>query len=870
MMSAHDIQSESASSGNLRAEVGLRNFIGASAALAVAVGLTGLAGQLWNIEYLSSPWPGFVAIKINTCIGFVLLGVSLWMRNKSLDNKKGGGIPLHAAQIFAFIVALVGLLSLSEIIFGWDLRIDQAIQPETLKEAFGSIRPGLMSPITALDFLLLGLSLGFLDRTTPRRRIWPSQLLSCGAVLLSLFSLMDFILAPHAFHTHIAVQTVVTFCVLSFAVFCMRPERGLSILVMSSGSREAILRSFLHRSGDESWKRYGLLRYGFSVAAVAVALVLSYLLKTYFGVTSSFLMFYPAVMLVTIIGGLGPGMFSILLSAFCAAYFFMEPLYEFQVSSLADVIALALFVFVCSCISLLAESVEWTRKRVQEQGRISAHYTRSLIEASLDPLVTISREGKITDVNQTTERATGKSRDELIGTDFCDYFTEPEKARQGYRQVFAEGAVHDYPLAIRSTSGGVTDVVYNASVFKNEAGEVAGVFAAARDITERKREEQARQESELRYRSLVTATAQIVWTTNALGEVVDDMPMWRDFTGMTREQIRGWGWLDSLHSDDRKRTAEIWTGAVRNRSIYDTEYRIRRHDGEYRTVAVRGVPVQDNDGSIREWIGTCTDITERKRAEVELAARAQDLARSNADLQQFAYVASHDLQEPLRMVASYTQLLAKRYRGKLDADADDFIGFAVDGAHRMQALVNDLLAYSRVGTRGHEFVSTEAETVLDTALSNLKASIEDNHAIISHDPLPTVPADATQFCQVFQNLIGNALKFHGPEPPRIHVSAQQQGGEWCFSVRDNGIGIDPQNSDRIFVIFQRLHAGREYPGTGIGLAITKKIVERHGGRIWVESEPGQGSTFSFTIPDVKAAYDNYRRAGASAGAGASD
>lgn len=239
---------------------------------------------------------------------------------------------------------------------------------------------------------------------------------------------------------------------------------------------------------------------------------------------------------------------------------------------------------------------------------------------------------------------------------------------------------------------------------------------------------------------------------------------------------------------------------------------------------------------------------ERNRTEEGLKKYTVELARSNAELQQFAYVASHDLQEPLRMVASFTQLLAQRYQGRLDADADEFIGYAVDGAHRMQVLVNDLLAYSRVGTQGKEFASVDCEAVLQIVLTNLQEALEETAGHVTHDPLPTVQADETQLGQVFQNLLGNALKFHGPEPPRVHVSAQEINGEWRFSVRDNGIGIDPQQADRIFLLFQRLHTRAQYPGTGMGLAISKKIVERHGGWIWVESEPGKGSTFCFSMP----------------------
>jgi signal transduction histidine kinase len=227
-----------------------------------------------------------------------------------------------------------------------------------------------------------------------------------------------------------------------------------------------------------------------------------------------------------------------------------------------------------------------------------------------------------------------------------------------------------------------------------------------------------------------------------------------------------------------------------------------------------------------------------------------ELARSNADLQQFAYVASHDLKEPLRMVASYTQLLARRYKGKLDSDADEFIRYAVDGANRMQGLINDLLAYSRVTVQDKVFQEVDCNGVLEEVLNDLQIAVEESRAVVTRDPLPTVLADRVQLGQLFQNLIGNAIKFHGEEPPRVYVSAERRLNEWLFSIRDNGVGVDPEYAERIFVIFQRLHNRGEYPGTGIGLAICKKIVERHGGRIWVVSQTGQGATFHFTLPIV--------------------
>jgi PAS domain S-box-containing protein len=272
----------------------------------------------------------------------------------------------------------------------------------------------------------------------------------------------------------------------------------------------------------------------------------------------------------------------------------------------------------------------------------------------------------------------------------------------------------------------------------------------------------------------------------------------------------------------------------------------QRKDGSEFPVEISLSPMHTNGEQLVTAI--VRDTTDRKTAEEQLKATAADLARSNAELEQFAYVASHDLQEPLRMVASYTQLLALRYKGRLDQDADEFVDFAVDGARRMQDLINDLLTYSRVGTRALLPESVDAGKLVDQVVADLAAALEDNGGRVVHAELPVVHGDPTQLRQLFQNLIANAVKFHGERTPEVSVTAMSNGRVWTFAVRDNGIGIEPQYLDRIFVLFQRLHTRADYPGTGIGLAICKKIVERHRGKMWVESEHGLGTTFYFTLP----------------------
>ena len=529
----------------------------------------------------------------------------------------------------------------------------------------------------------------------------------------------------------------------------------------------------------------------------------------------------------------------------------------------------------------LAASIQ-TLEETQGELRAASLYARGLLEASLDPLVTISPEGKITDVNEATEAATGVPRDRLIGSDFSDYFTVPDRARDGYRQVLSDGLVRDYPLTIRHVSGRTMDVLYNAVVYKNEVGEVQGVFAAARDVTERRRVEAELERHRHHLEELVQQrTAQLESANSQLQAVFDVANVGILLLGengavrRSNNTIARWvgrelpphgecqpgDILGCVHavggpgncgktphcSDCSVRNA--FEGVLRSgQPVHgvETEAILSLYGKEERLwLEVSADPVV-LDGK-RNVILAMTNITDRKLAEDALKSTAMQLARSNEELEQFAYVASHDLQEPLRVVTGYVQLIERKYKDRLDADANQFFTFIVDGVARMQQLITDLLNYSRVGTRAAAFHAINMEAVLARALANLKPAIAENDATVTFDSLPIVQGDETQLVQVLQNLIGNGIKFHGGQPPRIDVSAHRNGEGWRVAVRDNGIGSEQQYWEQIFVIFQRLHTRQKYPGTGIGLAICIRIIERHGGRIWLDSQPGQGTTFYFTL-----------------------
>ncbi|MEW6299160.1 MAG: PAS domain S-box protein, partial [Thermodesulfobacteriota bacterium] len=402
----------------------------------------------------------------------------------------------------------------------------------------------------------------------------------------------------------------------------------------------------------------------------------------------------------------------------------------------------------------------------------------------------------------------------------------------------------EYGLAVRRRSGEVRQVSLSVELITVQ-GELC-TLTVARDVTERQQMEAALRESEARFRATFEQAAVGMAQASVDRRWLLVNQRLCEILGYPREELLTRTFHDLTHPEDLPTDLETVRRLLAGElSSYSLEKRYRRKDG---TLVWVHLTVSLVEATPPYFIAVIEDITARKQMEEALVRQAEELRRSNDELQQFAYVASHDLQEPLRMVSTYVELLAKRYRGQLDADADEFIGYAVEGAQRMKALIDGLLAYSRVESQGRALQPTDSEAVFQRVLTDLQPAIAESGATITHEPLPAVRADAVQLGQVLQNLLSNALKFRGTAPPSIHVAAQRDGAFWRFAVRDNGIGIDPRYAQRIFQMFQRLHTRGKYPGTGIGLAICKRIIERHGGRIWVESEPGTGATFFFTLP----------------------
>jgi len=494
------------------------------------------------------------------------------------------------------------------------------------------------------------------------------------------------------------------------------------------------------------------------------------------------------------------------------------------------------------------QRVRFYREKLESQGeRVRLG---SIVESSEDAIIGKSLDGKITSWNAGAERIYGYSATEAVGKPVTMLIPpgQPDEFPQLMEKIKRGESIAHYETARIRKNGELITISLSLSPVKDATGAVVGASVIGRDITEHKLAEVALRRSRVEFKDLFDNAPVGFHEIDAEGRLVRINNTELKLLGYSAEELLGqFVWKISVDEETSRRAA---LAKLRGEALppegFEREF--RRKDGSIVPVLIKDRLLKGEDGAIVGIRAAIQDITERKAVEAQLQRTLADLERSNKELEQFAYVASHDLQEPLRMISSYTQLLAKRYEGQLDEKTQKYIHYAVDGAVRMQNLINDLLAYSRVGSRGRPLEPTDSHSVLGEAMKNLAVRIGETRTIITNDNLPTVRADASQLVLVFQNLISNAIKFRREGIPNIHVSAQDRVSEWRFAVRDNGIGIELRHADRIFMIFQRLHTRDEYPGTGIGLAVCKRVVERHGGKIWFESVPGKGTTFFFTIP----------------------
>ena len=509
-----------------------------------------------------------------------------------------------------------------------------------------------------------------------------------------------------------------------------------------------------------------------------------------------------------------------------------------------------------------------------------ANYARSLIEASLDPLVTISAEGKITDVNEATVQVTGRSRTELIGTDFSSYFTEPAEACEGYKRVLAEGFVRDYPLAIRHADGRVTDVLYNASLYRDEQGRAQGVFAAARDITDRKRADAvihklnadlelhvrertlALAESDERLRMATEAAEIGIWDWDLASNTVRWDPWMFRIYGMPERSdgtIQYEDWKSHVHPDDVADQEASLRRTIEQAGRDKREFRIiRESDRAIRTIRAADAVVAGSDGKARRLVGINLDFTETierleeiRSLNASLKDRASELEASVKELDAFSYSVSHDLRAPLRAIDGFSRIVEEDYAPKLDDEGRRVIGVIRGEARRMGRLIDDLLAFSRLGRQRAEPTTIDMESMARKVFAEL-AALEPSRRIHLHlHPLPPIVGTEAMIRQLWSNLIGNAVKFTGKrESAEVEIGVMPGAADvQVYFVRDNGAGFDMRYADKLFGVFSRLHSTEEFPGTGVGLALAKRIIDRHGGTIRGEGEVNTGATFFFTIPD---------------------
>jgi len=486
----------------------------------------------------------------------------------------------------------------------------------------------------------------------------------------------------------------------------------------------------------------------------------------------------------------------------------------------------------------------------RKQAEKELRELNSAMQNAVEGISRLDIGGRYVNVNRAYAHKCGYKPQEMLGREW-QITVHPDDVEMlilAYQEMLTSGKVEVEARGVRKNGSFFYKQLTMVKAC-DEQGTFNGHHCFMKDITERKLTERALQESEFKYRQIVELAEEGIWVIDGNARTTYANRAMARMLSYSELEMFGRSLFDFMEAGEKQKALD--NVERRKQGISEKhEFKFKTKDGKDIWTYMSTNPVMDEKGNLLSCCALVYNITDRKKSDQQMLQLTEDLKRSNQELEQFAYVASHDLQEPLRAVTSYTQLLAQRYQGNLDAKADKYINHIVDGATRMQQLINDLLAYSRLGTQGKKFELTDCNAAVQQSLRNLQIAIAEKKAAIACDEMPTVMADESQLVQLFQNLIANSIKFCRQDIPLIDIAARRRENEWLFYVRDNGIGIDPEYADRIFIIFQRLHGRREYPGTGIGLAMCKRIVERHGGRIWVESQEGKGATFCFTIPII--------------------
>ena len=486
----------------------------------------------------------------------------------------------------------------------------------------------------------------------------------------------------------------------------------------------------------------------------------------------------------------------------------------------------------------------------RKQAEKELRELNSAMQNAVEGISRLDIGGRYVNVNRAYAHKCGYKPQEMLGREW-QITVHPDDVEMlilAYQEMLTSGKVEVEARGVRKNGSFFYKQLTMVKAC-DEQGTFNGHHCFMKDITERKLTERALQESEFKYRQIVELAEEGIWVIDGNARTTYANRAMARMLSYSELEMFGRSLFDFMEAGEKQKALD--NVERRKQGISEKhEFKFKTKDGKDIWTYMSTNPVMDEKGNLLSCCALVYNITDRKKSDQQMLQLTEDLKRSNQELEQFAYVASHDLQEPLRAVTSYTQLLAQRYQGNLDAKADKYINHIVDGATRMQQLINDLLAYSRLGTQGKKLELADCNAAVQQSLRNLQIAIAEKKAAIACDEMPTVMADESQLVQLFQNLIANSIKFCRQDIPLIDIAARRRENEWLFYVRDNGIGIDPEYADRIFIIFQRLHGRREYPGTGIGLAMCKRIVERHGGRIWVESQEGKGATFCFTIPII--------------------